>query len=69
VIQLKKNERSDFMGYWVKPCSNSISTKDIWELQEKTKLAKNLTELDGILCEFESKLNLVTRTYEALSIG
>lgn len=56
------------MGYWVKPCSNSISSKDIWKLQEKTKLAKNLTELDVILSEFESKLNLVTRTYEVLMI-
>lgn len=57
------------MGYWVKPCSSSIDSKDIWKLQEKTKLAKNLTELDIILSEFESKLNLVTRTYEVLSIG
>lgn len=57
------------MGYWVKPCSNSISSEDIWNLQEKTKLAKNLTELDVILNDFESELNLVTRTYEVLSIG
>lgn len=52
------------MGYWVKPCSDSISSKDIWKLQEKTMLAKNLTELGVILSEFESRLNLVTRTYE-----
>ena len=57
------------MGYWVKPCSNSIRSKDIWKLQDKTKLAENLTELDVILSDFESELNLVTRTYEVLSIG
>lgn len=57
------------MGYWVRPCSDSISSKDIWKLQEKTMLAKNLTELGVILSEFESRLNLVTRTYEVLIIG
>lgn len=57
------------MGYWVRSCSDSISSKDIWKLQEKTMLAKNLTELGVILSEFESRLNLVTRTYEVLIIG
>lgn len=56
------------VGYLVKPLDPYIEPKNIWDLQEKTKKATSLMELDNILTEFEKNVNFYNHNYKVEKI-